>query len=162
MPNLAGRLSWKHASIIIALATVVPPYTTFLYGFGGHSGGDGHIYYVSVAVYALLWAIYPADSSMRGLQVLNEYALPTTLPLGFFNIIFAFQVIRFIRGEASRRNTRLAGALTLVLPIISLIVALPTMISLGALAYIGPIPIQLVTGLLLMYLAGPKEPTSPW
>jgi len=162
MPDLAGRLSWKHASVVIALATVVPPYTTFLYGFGGHSGGEGHIYYVSVAVYALFWAIYPQDSSMRGLQVLNEYALPTTLPLGFFNIVFAFQVIRFTRGKASRRNTLLVGALTLVLPITSMIAALPAMVSSGFFVYIGPIPIQLITGLLLMHLAGPKEPVSPW
>ena len=162
MPDLAGRLSWKHASVLIALATVVPPYTTFLYGFGGHSGGEGHIYYVSVAVYALFWAIYPQDSSMRGLQVLNEYALPTGLSLGFFNIICAFRVIRFTRGATSKRNTLLVGALTLVLPITSLIVTLPAMVSSGFFVYIGPIPIQLAAGLLLMYLAGPKEPTKPW
>ncbi|RDE12100.1 MAG: hypothetical protein C4K48_10470 [Candidatus Thorarchaeota archaeon] len=156
MRNLAGRLSWKHASVVIALATVVPPYTTFLYGFGGH---DGH---VSIATYALLWAIYPPESSMSGLQVLTYYALSTGLSLGFFNIIFAFQVIRFTRGATSKRNTLLVGALTLVLPITSLIVAFPTMISSGAFVYIGPIPIQLITGLLLMHLAGPKEPVSPW
>jgi len=159
MPDLAGRLGWKHASIIIALATVVPPYTTFLYGFGGHSG---HIDHVSIATYALLWAIYPPESSMSGLQVLNYYALSTGLPLGFFNIIFAFQVIRFTRGATSKRNTLLVGALTLVLPITSLIVTLPAMVSSGFFVYIGPIPIQLAAGLLLMYLAGPKEPTSPW
>lgn len=156
MPNFAGRLNWKYASIIMVLATVVPPYTTFLYGFSGH---DGH---VSIAMYALFWAIYPPVSSIGGLHVLDYYSLTAGLSLGFFNIIFAFQVIRFIRGKASKKSTLVAGALTLVLPIISLIAALPNMLSSGAFVYIGPIPIQLATGLLLMHFAGPKEITSPW
>ncbi len=156
MSDVDGRLIPKYASLIMALATVVPPYTTFLYGFGGH---DGH---VSIAIYALFWAIYPPESSLGGLQVLNYYSLTAGLMLGFFNIIFAFQVIRYIRGKTSKRSTLVAGALTLVLPILSLVAALPVMLSSGVFVYIGPIPIQLATGLLLMHLAGPKEITSPW
>jgi len=156
MSSVVERLSWKHASILMALATAVPPYTTFLWGFGGHDNR------VSIAVYALIWALYPPESSIGGLQVLNSYSLPIGISLGFFNIIFAFQVIRFLRGATSKRNTLWTGALTLVIPMISLIVAWPAMASSGFFAYIGPIPIQLATGILLMYLAGPKEPTSPW
>jgi len=158
MPDLAGRLGWKSASVIITLATVVPPYMTFLYGIFGY--GDGG--YVSIVTYALFWAIYPPESSIVGLQVMTYFVLSSGIPLGFFNIVFAFQLIRFTRGATSKRNTLLVGALTLVLPIISLIAAWPAMVSSGAFVYIGPIPIQLITGLLLMYLAGPKEPTSPW
>jgi hypothetical protein len=40
--------------------------------------------------------------------------------------------------------------------------ALPFMLSWGIFVYIGPIPIQLAIGLLLMHFAGPKEITSPW
>jgi len=156
MSDVEGRLIRKYASLIMALATVVPPYTTFLYGFGGH---DGH---VSIIMYALFWAIYPPESMMGGLQILNYFSLTAGLSLGFFNIIFAFQVIRYIRGKTSKRSTLVVGALTLVLPIISLIVAWPVMLSSGVFVYIGPIPIQLATGLLLMRLAGPKEITSPW
>ena len=158
MSDVEGRLIRKYASLIMALATVVPPYTTFLYGFGGH---DGHMS-VSVAIYALFWAIYPPESSLGGLHVLNYYSLTAGLMLGFFNLIFAFQVIRYIRGKTSKRSTLVAGALTLVLPIISLIAALPVMLSSGVFVYIGPIPIQLATGFLLMHFAGPKEITSPW
>lgn len=156
MSDVDGRLIRKYASIIMVLATVVPPYTTFLYGFGGHNG------HVSIAMYALFWAIYPPASSIGGLQILTYYSLTAGLSLGFFNIIFAFQVIRYIRGTASKKSTLVAGALSLVLPIISLIAALPNMLASGAFVYIGPIPVQLATGLLLMHLAGPKEITSPW
>ena len=156
MSDVEGRFNWKYASIIMALATAVPPYTTFLWGFGGHD------HRVSIATYALFWAIYPSESSIGGLQVLNSYSVPIGISLGFFNILFAFQVIRYIKGASSKRKTLVVGALTLVLPIISLIVSWPAMISSGIFVYIGPIPIQLVTGLLLMHLAGPKEITSPW
>jgi hypothetical protein len=104
MRDLAGRLNWKHAAVIITLATTLPPYTTLLYGFGGHS------HQVSIAVYALFWAIYPPESAFSGLQVMTDSAMAAS----------------------------------------------------GVFVYIGPIPVQLVTGLLLMYLAGPKEPVAPW
>jgi hypothetical protein len=46
--QIAGRLNWKQASIIMVLATIVSPYTTFLTGFSGHE------FRISIAVYALL------------------------------------------------------------------------------------------------------------
>jgi hypothetical protein len=160
MANLAGRLNWKHTSVIITLATILPPYTTSPIVIG--VPGALAVTHMPIAIYALFWAIFPPESSMSGLQVLNYYALPTCLLLGVFNIVFAFQVIRFIRGAASRRNTLLVGALTLVIPVISLILTWPFMELTGVFVYIGPIPIQLFTGLLLMYVAGPKDSASPW
>lgn len=130
---------------------------TALSGFGGQPGEP-----MSMVVYALLWAIYPQSSRHDGLEILTYSSLSAGFSFGFFNIIFAFQVVRYIRGEASRKNTLVAGAFTLVLPIVSLIVAWPIMFISGTFAYIGPIPIQLVTGLLLMHFAGPKEITSSW
>ena len=158
MSDVEGRLIRKYASLIMALATVVPPYAIFLNGFGGY---EGHMS-VDVTTYALFWAIYPPASGVGGLHVLTYVSLTSSLSLGFFNIIFAFQVIRYIKGKTRKKSTLVAGALTLVLPIISLLAAWPVMISLGFFVYIGPIPIQLATGLLLMHLAGPKEITSPW
>jgi len=156
MSSVAGRLTWKYASIIIVLATVVPPYTTFLFGI---FEPDHH---VSISVYALLWVIYPSEAGVPGLQVLNYYALYSGLSLGFFNIIFAIQVIRFIRGESSKNKTLLAGALSLFIPIIAILAAWPAMISARVFAYIGPIPIQFVIGLLLIHLLPPEESTKPW
>ena len=156
MSDLPAKLSEKYALVIMGLATVIPPYTTLLSGFGGH---DHH---VSISINALFWAIFPSEFSFGGLQVLNLNALSFGIPLGFFNIIFAFQVIRFLRGETSRKRTLLAGISTLVIPLASLIMALPFMLTWGVFVYIGPIPIQLVTGLILVYYFGPKEITSPW
>ncbi|MHA1663299.1 MAG: hypothetical protein ACTSVR_08605 [Candidatus Thorarchaeota archaeon] len=156
MPNIAEQLSWKHASIIMVLATVVPPYSTALFGIFGDD------YHVSISTYALLWVIYPSEAGVSGLQVLNYYALYSGLSLGFFNIVFAFQVIRFIRGTASKRNTLFAGVLTLFIPTLFFIAAGSAMLSARVFTYIGPVPIQLATGFLLMRFAGPKEITTPW
>jgi hypothetical protein len=152
--RIAGRLNWKQASIIMILATIIPPYTTFLLGFSGHEFG------ISIAVYALLWAIDPPGA--MGFQILNYWALSMGLPLGFFNILFAFQVVRYTREEAGKMSTLIAGCLTLVLPFTSLAVTLPYMIMNSYFVYIGPIPIQLITGLFLMKAARKPEPTKPW
>jgi len=154
MERFAGRLNWKQASIIMILVTIIPPYTTFLLGFSGHE------FRISIAVYALLWAIDPPGA--MGFQILNYWALSMGLSLGFFNILFAFQVVRYTREEAGRMSTLLAGCLTLVLPFMSLAVTLPYMIMNSYYVYIGPIPIQLITGLLLMKVARKPEPTKPW
>ena len=113
-------------------------------------------------MYALLWVIYPSEAGVSGLQVLNYYALYSGLSLGFFNIIFAYQVIRFTRGKTSRRKTLIVAALTLFIPLIAILYGWPVMFSSRVFAYVGPIPIQLITGLSLMHLAGQEQSTSPW
>jgi hypothetical protein len=156
MVDIERRLLSKYATPIMVLATVVPPYTTFLFGIFGL---DNH---VSISTYAVLWVVYPSEAGVSGLQVLNFYALYSGLSLGFFNIVFAIQVVRFIKGKSKKRNTLLAGALTLFVPTTAILAAWPVMIAARVFVYIGPIPIQLVTGLLLIHFAGPKEITSPW
>jgi len=157
MSDTEVRLISKYAPIIMVLATILPPYYTGLEGFAGQPGES-----IRMIVYALLWAIYPPSSRHNGLEIFTYSSLSTGLSIGFINIIFALQVIRYIRGDASRKSTLVAGALTLVLPIVSLLVAWPLMVVSGTFAYIGPIPIQLITGLLLMRFAGPKEITASW
>ena len=154
MKRFAGRLNWKQSALIMTLVTAIPPYTVYLLGFGGHD------HRVHTAVYALLWAIDPPGAS--GLQVLNGPALSMGIPLGFFNILFALQVVRYTREEVGKTSTLIAAALTLVLPLLSLIVTLPYMITYSQFVYIGPIPIQLITGLLMMRAVRQPDPTQPW
>jgi len=152
LERFAGRLNWKQAAIIMLLVTFIPPYTTFLLGFSEHR--------VSVAVYALLWAINPPGA--MGIQILNYWAFSMGIPLGVFNILFAIQVVRYSREETGKMSTLLAGCLTLFLPLTSLLVTLPFMVMNSYFVYIGPIPIQLITGLFLLKAARKPEPTQPW
>jgi len=152
MERFAGRLNWKQAAIIMALVTLIPPYTTFLLGFSE--------YRVYAAVYAILWAIDPPGAF--GFQILTSEALSMGPILGIFNILFAIQVVRYTKEETGKMGTLIVGCLTLFLPLTSLLVTLPFMIMNSYFVYIGPIPIQLIVGLFLMKAARKPEPTQPW
>lgn len=76
--------------------------------------------------------------------------------LGVFNILFAFQIVQYAREEVGKTSVLIFGCLTLVMPLILLVVALPHMITYSQFVYIGPIPIQLLIGLVLMSVA--KQP----
>ena len=158
MSDEEGRLASKYALMIIFLVTVIPPYASFI---SSTSIDDGHAT-MDIVIRGLLWAFYPSGSSLGGLHVLDMWSLAPGLLLGVFNIIFSFQVIRYIRGESGKRKTVAVGVLTLVPPIMFLISVIPFMLTWSIFVYIGPIPIQLAIGLLLMHFAGPKEITSPW
>ena len=136
----------------MALATLIPPYTTFLLGFSE--------YRVYTAVYAILWAINPPGAF--GLQILSSEALSMGPILGVFNILFAIQVVRYAKEETGKMGTLIVGCLTLFLPLTSLLVTLPFMIMNSYFVYIGQIPIQLIVGLFLMKAARKPEPTQPW
>jgi hypothetical protein len=144
----------KWAELIMALATLVPPFMTVFSGLDGRG--------IYVAVTALFWAIFPPTAPASGFQLLDAHWLQGSLPLGFFNIVFAFQVIRYIRGKSGKRRTLAVGAMTLVIPLMAFFFSLRHMIINEFFVYIGPIPIQLATGLLLMRFLAPEEPTTPW
>ncbi len=131
----------------MTLVTLIPPFTTFLLGIGEHEA--------NIAVYSLLWTI--DLSGIFGVPVLNGPAL-SNIPLGSFNILFAFQVVQYTREEVGKTSTLLFGILTLVIPLLLFVVALPHMITYSQFVYIGPIPIQLITGLLMMRVA--RQPDS--
>ena len=142
----------------MVFATVVPPYISYLSGstyYSGHSSVD-------VTIVALFWRVDLFELSQASFQVFTFLSVFAGVSFGFFNIIFAFQVIRYIRGDTTRKKTLVAGVLTLISPIIMLLAAWPIMFEYGIFPYIGPIPIQLAIGLLLMRFAGPKEVTTPW
>jgi hypothetical protein len=162
--EIKGAKEWrfldKWAELIMALATLIPPFMTMFYALDGRG--------IYVATTALFWAIFPSVDPANGLtpssgfQILDGSWLQGSLPLGFFNIVFAFQVIRYIRGKSSKRRTLAAGAMTLVIPVIAFFFSLRHMITNEYFVYIGPIPIQLAIGLILMRFLSPKEPTAPW
>ncbi|MGY5872401.1 MAG: hypothetical protein RTV72_09160 [Candidatus Thorarchaeota archaeon] len=144
----------KWAELIMALATLVPPFMTVFSHLDGRS--------ISIAIVALFWAIFPPSSPTSGFQILDVIWLQGSLSLGFFNIVFAFQVIRFIRGRTGKGRTLAVGAMTIIIPLIAFFGSLRFMINRGVFVYIGPIPIQFIIGLLLMRFLAPKEPTKPW
>ena len=154
MADKEWRFLDKWAELIMTLATLIPPFLTIMSHIDGES--------ISIAITGLLWAIFPPKSPTSGFQILDTHWLQGSLTLGFFNILFAFLVIGFIRGRSSRIKPLAAGAMTIVIPLLAFLRYLPYMILNEYFVYIGPIPIQLIIGLVLMRTLAPKEPTTPW
>jgi hypothetical protein len=81
-------------------------------------------------------------------------------------MLFAIQVIRFRKGDASKKSTIICGILTLVFPMLSVLTAWSYVMEYvsftGNFVYVGPIPVQLITGLLLVRLSKQWRVTKPW
>ena len=165
-------LSTRDITLIMILVTLVIPHV-ILPG-GAHHSGLGR--FLDIKMYSLLWSIVAsfwminADSSTGGsiteVAVINPNSAISVSIYCLFNILFAIQVIRFCRNETSKRFALTPGIISIVFPIyffLQFYIYLFDFIEhSGILLYIGPIPIQLIIGLLIMRYAGPWSVTKPW
>jgi len=165
----------KSVLIVWILVTLFAPFAVFFYIITGvGSVMDG-------TIYSLLWAVIsrndysfrgmsflglyiPVDSSnvFYGLHILNPMILLMVPVYGFFNILFAVQVVRYAQAKTSMSKTALVGLLTLAIPLYEIFIFVPYMLSNGYLHFTGPIPIQLIVGLLIAKKYSPKPPETPW
>jgi hypothetical protein len=166
------RLTLNQIVALMILVTLVFPVTALWQG--GHRSGEEWI--VDVSIIAVLWIYLPPYWDMNsgafgvwggGLHILNPSATIITLILTIFNLIFAVQVIRFCKGEASKRSALVSGLLSLVLPLLMAwqaysMYVIEFMLGTGLFVYVGPIPIQLIIGLVLMRFAGPWKIDTIW
>jgi hypothetical protein len=166
------ELTIRQISVIMLIVTFVSPMVAQWHG--GHHFGEEWI--VDVSIIAVLWVYLPSYWDMNtgafgimggGLHILNPSATVLSLMFTIFNLIFAYQVIRFCKGETSKRSAIIPGVLSLVLPLLMAwqgysMYVIEFMLGTGSFVYIGPIPIQLIVGLILMRLFGPWEIETPW
>ena len=132
-------------------------------------------------IYSILWAYIPPGANWElagtsifglflpvdpssvfyGLHILNPLILMWIPMYGFFNILFAVLVIRHIQNKTSMKKTIIAGLLTLAIPLYQTFLFLPYLLTIGP-YYIGPIPIQLIVGILIARKYSPKPVDAPW
>ena len=165
----------KSVLVVWILITIFAPFAVYYYIIAGNMALMGG------SVYALLWAyvslnnyayrgtsflgiFLPVDetSIFYGLHILNPLILSWVPVYGLFNIFFAVQVVRFGQEKTSTKKTILAGLSTLIFPLYEVILFLPYIISTGHLYYIGPLPIQLIVGLFIIWKYRPKPLDTPW
>ncbi len=159
--------------ILISLLT---PFAVFFWTLVGNSATIGNL------VYALLWAHIPAgannsipgttifgidmqvnpESIFYGFHILDPLVLQWIPLFGIFNITFLIQVIRCTREKVSIRSTLITGILTLVIPLFQTITYWQQLITIDQYYYFGPIPIQLIIGLLIVKHYGPRPIDTPW
>ncbi|MBD3159424.1 MAG: hypothetical protein GF309_11590 [Candidatus Lokiarchaeota archaeon] len=161
---------WQIAAIMF-LVTLLAPLGSYCYAYQLSSRGPE----IRVSVYAMMWALGPGTSSDETrifgvyssefrLRSLNE--ILTSSPLWMFNVFFAIQIVRFCKDEASKHSALILGPLTLLVPTFMTLVTfgyvMRYIMTTGHLVWVGPAPIQLVVGLLLMKYSGPWKITKIW
>jgi hypothetical protein len=83
------------------------------------------------------------------------YPLPF-LPLTILNILFAYWIVRYYQAKSSKDSVIMLGLLSILLP--TIIVLYITGLSL----VIYPLPVQFVSGLILLWKFDGPEVISPW
>ncbi len=158
------------------LVSLFIPFAVFFWTIVGNSSTAGNL------VYALLWAYIPegannsipgtsifgvsipvdTNSIFYGFHIVDPMVLQWIPLFGIFNVIFIVQIIRYTREKSSFRSTLIVGLLTLAIPLFQTITYWQRLITIDQYYYFGPIPIQLIVGLLIMRFYGPKPIDRPW
>ncbi len=166
-------------SVLVAwiLVTLFVPTAIFFWLIAGNMALVGSTVYSLLWIYSLdvpnydfmgtsIFGIFlPVDPSsvFFGVHILNPLILMWVPLYGGFNILFAVQVVRYVKGKASARSSILLGLLTLAMPLFEAVVYLPHVLAYDIyLPYLGPIPIQLIIGLIIMKKYAPKPLDTPW
>ncbi|MHA1137585.1 MAG: hypothetical protein ACTSSE_13960 [Candidatus Thorarchaeota archaeon] len=167
--------TWVLATWI--LVTLFAPFADFYYTITAVASTMG-----SPIIYALLWAYIPVNINpdiggssilgkilpvdpgnvFYGFHIFNPAVMAYVPVFGFFTILFAFQLIRYVQDKTPLRKTIIAGLLTLAIPLYQIYLFAPYLLMIGHLSFIGPIPIQLIVGILIAKKYGPKPPDKPW
>ncbi|MFW9800978.1 MAG: hypothetical protein ACFFD9_11120 [Candidatus Thorarchaeota archaeon] len=146
------RLTPLHVGFILLLTMLLVPQAMRYY----------HTTYpesTGISVIAFLWAInYTSDEGLRiFIASLSDIGLSILLfGPGF---LFIFQVIRYCQEEVGRTSTLILGVIS-VCPVL-ILMTMPSVIG-GVLPTTFPLPTLFITGLILMRIAGPEPPTTPW
>ncbi|TFG32369.1 hypothetical protein EU527_10220 [Candidatus Thorarchaeota archaeon] len=113
-------------------------------------------------IYSALWAIFLGDIMSLWYLFNPLYFLSIiwlTIPLSLMNILYIRQILRYFMGSSSRYSVVMVGLLSLIVPtILSLYITLAGF----PLGLVIPIPIQFVTGLVLLHKFREPELIAPW
>jgi hypothetical protein len=153
--EIGHKLTLNQVTFIMLIVTLTAPMAIFWHG-GGYDGSSWHIY---ISIIAITWVYLPPDQgitvfgiSSGGFIILNPAVILTTSIFWVFHALFALYVIRYYQERISKRSVLLIGGFTLLLPLMNTIQALEFLWRSELIVYIGPIPIQLILGLLLIRL----------
>jgi hypothetical protein len=117
---------------------------------------------IGVGTYAILWAYFPDHQNYARFQILTPGVIMGSVFLGIFNMLFGIVIVLYCMGKTMKKGVILSALLTFFFPLYQAFLYLPQLYELEILEYIGPIPIQLIIGLIIAKRYGPQEIDSPW
>ena len=131
--------------VIMGIVTLAVPFGVYPYAIGNGV--------LTVTVNALIWVRYPDGS----FYIPIYYLLQRGLLYGIFNLWFGLEVI--LNASNRRIAVLLSGALSLLFPFLVVASFITWIGDADVQTYLGPIPIQLAIGLLLMRFSGERRTT---
>ena len=146
IPILAGLL-------MLFMALFVP-----FFAAPAISSGNGSMK-IDGIVFAAAWWGFGLVGSLN-IQIFSFDS--NSIIIGFFlslpNIVFSVQIARFLMGKTPYQDTLVFGILGLLFPLVITLSSLLMVLRSGYLAYAGPLPFQIIMGMILMkYLGPPAE-----
>lgn len=160
--ELAGSFSTLTFHQIVFLMTLV---TLFAPIAVGSSIGwvDERVASVDQFIVAPVWSLGKDPISYTsGLFMFDPLHIIGYLPVTFFGMVFGVLVIRYCQDKCSRRWVHFGAIASMAFPLFILAMKIPTYIAWHVLAYDGPVPIQLIVGLLLVRSHRVPGSDSPW
>jgi hypothetical protein len=125
--------------------------------------GGSQVESVDYVIVALVWSFGSGNTYYNsGLFVFEPLHILGYLSLTFFQIVFGVLVVRYCQDKCSRGWVDLVAIASIAFPVLVLALKIPTYIALHVLAYDGPVPIQLIIGLLLVKSHKVPGSDSPW
>ncbi|MBY8997819.1 MAG: hypothetical protein KGD60_08800 [Candidatus Thorarchaeota archaeon] len=139
------------AGLLVLFIAVLSPFI-FITSFGR----DGQL---SVTMYTLLWYWSIGPSGSIHFYLHDAWAIVQYLPFVGFRFPFAYLMMRYYEGKTTGERLILAGILGEVPPyLVSFSLHVGPFFS----QIIGPLPLHLLAGLILVKLRPPPTITSPW
>lgn len=124
---------------------------------------DSSVMSVDILVIAPVWSFGTGENFYTaGLFVFEPLHIIGYLSVTFFGIVFGVLVVRHCQDKCSRKWVRVAALASIAVPLFILALKVPTYLALHYLAYDGPVPIQLIVGLLVVRSHRVPGSESPW
>jgi hypothetical protein len=134
----------KFVACVMGLCTFLSP---FALRFG----------FASFNIIAVSWSYWIGYDAVI-FNFLNPQEIIYGLVISMLQFLFAYEVVRYCKGQALKRTTLYLGIASQIPIMILGIMSWFPPIDI----YSGPLPLLLIVGYILMRTFGPKEPTSPW
>ncbi|MHA1925783.1 MAG: hypothetical protein ACW974_07695 [Candidatus Thorarchaeota archaeon] len=142
--------AWGLATFLIPLVAIIQ-----LYDFDAFSiRYESPLYIFRMNSGGLLYQGVQVNWMMISLDVYQIFGFVNFLIAGVFHIVFAFHVLRYLRGMTSRKRVIQAGVLSILAPIIYHTVVASNPIAEEVYAY--PIPIVLIIGVVATLMIKPN------
>jgi hypothetical protein len=152
------KLSHGQAKIVIVLTTMFAPIAAIPF-----TSTNGNVTTVGNTLSALFWHLGTSlgwegwGIHIGELSMFNPGTMVSDMLWTLPTIPFAYKAIRYIERRSSKTTVYITAAISIIVPLVLGILSMGMLFGRGILVYAGPIPIQLVIGLLIVEGMTPQE-----